>query len=326
MADATVSRLGAINAGSDKQELFLKVFSGEVMSVFDETNLMKPLHMTRTITSGKSAQFPKIGTSSAAYHAPGDEIVGTSINHAEVNVAIDGLLISHAFIASIDDAVNHYDVRSEYSHQLGQALANKYDKQCLIQLLNGAAASATLTGGKAGGAVTLSADTDDLVGDTIAGHILSIAKLMDQNDIPENDRYIILDPVQYYAIVSGTKAINRDWGGSGSFADGEVLRIAGINVLKSNHLPQMASAVTSDDANMINTDNNYQYDARKCLALAFHRSALATVQLLGLKVESEWDIRRQGTLLLAKFALGTKFIRPESCFQIKYSANQSSRA
>ena len=58
MSDATPSRMGSINGASDKFALFLKVFSGEVLTTFDELNIMKGLHMTRTISSGKSAQFP----------------------------------------------------------------------------------------------------------------------------------------------------------------------------------------------------------------------------------------------------------------------------
>lgn len=53
MADATVSRLGAINGGSDKTALFLKVFSGEVLTAFESTNVMMPLHLVKSISSGE---------------------------------------------------------------------------------------------------------------------------------------------------------------------------------------------------------------------------------------------------------------------------------
>ena len=58
MSDATPSRLGQVNGANSAFALFLKVFSGEVLTTFDELNIMKSLHMTRTISSGKSAQFP----------------------------------------------------------------------------------------------------------------------------------------------------------------------------------------------------------------------------------------------------------------------------
>ena len=60
MASATPSRFGSINSGADGSfandyALFLKVFSGEILTAFAETNLVMPLHMVRTIASGKTA-------------------------------------------------------------------------------------------------------------------------------------------------------------------------------------------------------------------------------------------------------------------------------
>ena len=40
---------------------------------------MLGMTMTRQISSGKSAQFPVVGTTSSSYHTPGNEITGSSI-------------------------------------------------------------------------------------------------------------------------------------------------------------------------------------------------------------------------------------------------------
>jgi hypothetical protein len=265
-----------------------------------------------------------IGTAAAEYHVPGAEIVGAKIGHEEQVVVIDGLLISHAFISNLDEAMNHYDVRGPYAHNLGQALANKYDRQCLIQAYNGGGQTTTITGGKPSAAnIIIAPNVDDLLGDNLVEHVFTMARMMDQNDVPDSDRYVVFDPIQYHKIVSSTKALNRDWGGSGSYAEGEVLRIAGINILKSNHLPPVANDTTADTG--IISGNTYTGDFRRFLAVGFHKSAIGTVQLMGLKVESEYDIRRQGHLMVAKFALGTKWLRPESCYQINYTTNQSAR-
>ena len=55
--NTTASRLGQINGANDAQALFLKVFSGEILTTFEEMNVMKGLHTIRTISNGKSAQF-----------------------------------------------------------------------------------------------------------------------------------------------------------------------------------------------------------------------------------------------------------------------------
>lgn len=55
MANATTLRIGANNGGTDKDELFYKVFAGEVLTAFEEANKTLDKHMIRTIQSGKSA-------------------------------------------------------------------------------------------------------------------------------------------------------------------------------------------------------------------------------------------------------------------------------
>ena len=116
-----ISRLGASNLGADKDALFLKVFSGEVLQVFEENNALLPLVRQRTISSGKSAQFPVTGVATAKYHTPGESIMGsgtdtsspadgvldsskylTQMKHTERVISIDGMLVSSAFIGDID--------------------------------------------------------------------------------------------------------------------------------------------------------------------------------------------------------------------------------
>ena len=159
MANATPSRLGAANGAvanfDQKNALFLKVFAGEVLTAFDETNVMKDLHVSRTISSGKSAQFPVTGKANAAYHTVGTPLLGTqNIKHNEIVVNIDDVLIADTFIANIDEAKNHYDVRAEYSRLLGMALAKQFDVRCLQLGVLAARASATVTGGNGGTAIT----------------------------------------------------------------------------------------------------------------------------------------------------------------------------
>ena len=136
-------RIGSNKWGSDVAALFLKKFAGEVMTVFDEKNIMKPLHTIRTITKGKSAQFPVIGTANAGYYTPGTDILNlhddgdgangglNSFKQTEVIINIDKVLMASTFISSIDELVSHFDVRAPYSHQLGEALANQFDKNVL---------------------------------------------------------------------------------------------------------------------------------------------------------------------------------------------------
>ncbi len=318
MANATPSRLGVVNGASPSDfattnALFLKVFAGEVLTAFDETNVMKDLHVSRTIASGKSASFPVTGKANAAYHTAGTPLLGTqAIKHNEIVINIDDVLVADTFIANIDEAKNHYDVRAEYSRLLGMALAKAFDTRTMRVGLLAARSAATITGQNGGSALVSATSGTD--GAALAAAIFNAAQVMDEKDVPENDRVAIVKPEQYYNLVQTTSVINRDWGGAGVYADGTVLRVAGIQIVKSNNLPTANVAAVSGE------NNTYSGDFSTTTALVMQKSAIGTVKLMDLAVErtsGDFEVMYQGTLMVAKYAMGHGVLRPECAVEIK---------
>jgi len=327
MANATVSRLGLVNnSGTGFDALFLKIFSGEVLTSFTRNNIFnEQLHSVRTITSGKSAQFPVLGTATAAYHTVGNPLVGANqIKANEKIITIDDLLIAQSFIANIDELKNHYDVRATYADELGKALAKTYDENVAKQIANASRASTTLSGGNGGIVLTLAngnTASSDVTGDEIAAAIYDIAQTMDERDIPPTDRFCVLPPAEYYKLAeSATRTVDTDFNpqGNGSFASGKVQQVAGIPVMMSNNVPQSNRSAASGENNAYNGDDS------KTIGLVFHKSAVGTVKLMDMTTEisgSDYGIMYQGTLMVAKYALGHGILRPECAATIKLSAS-----
>jgi hypothetical protein len=309
MGNATPSRLGQINTSGQTDALFLKVYAGEVMTAFTETNVMMEKHMVRTISSGKSAQFPATWKADAAYHTPGNELTGSQkIKHSERIINIDDLLVSDTFIANIDEAMNHYDVRSIYSSEQGRALARKADKQLLQVGILAARAAATITGGF-GGSKLVNANFE-LDAENLVQGIFAAGQVMDEKDIPQEDRYCFLKPKHYNLLAQYTKLYNKDWGGMGVYAEGKLVKVDNITLVKTNNLP--TTNVSADSG----TKNTYDGDFTNTVSLIMHRSAIGTVKLLDLAVESEYEIWRQGTLMVAKYAMGHGILRPEAAVEL----------
>tara|TARA_A100001388_G_scaffold1012_1_gene740 strand:+ start:6071 stop:7057 length:987 start_codon:yes stop_codon:yes gene_type:complete len=328
MANATVSRLGLVNAtGTSFDALFLKVFSGEVLTAFGQNNIFdERLHTVRTIASGKSASFPVLGTASAAYHVIGEPLVGANqIKANEKIINIDDMLISQAVVAKLDELKNHYDVRSIYSAELGKALAKAYDQNVAKTICNASRASTTLTGGNGGLVLTLptgNTNSAAVTGDELVAAIYDIAQEFDARDIPPTDRFCVLPPAEYYKIPeSATRIIDTDFNpqGNGSVAAGRVSMVAGIPVMMSNNVPQ-----TNVASSPSGTNNSYAGDDSKTLGMVFHKSAVGTVKLQDMTTEisgADYGIMYQSTLLLAKYALGHGILRPECAATIKLSAS-----
>lgn len=314
------SRLGLVNnAGGGSwagdNAMFLQVFAGEVLTAFRKATIFEPLHSVRTIASGKSASFPIIGLNSAAYHTPGTMLTGTQVKHAEAVIKIDDKLVSNVFIADIDEAKNHYDVRAPYSTEMGNALAYTFDKNVAAMIAKAARTATNFNTDLPGGTriKIVAASKSAITGAQLATALFSAAQKMDENNLPENDRYCVLAPAEYYKLVQTTDVINRDWGGAGAYADGTVLKVAGITILKSNHLPTTNRSAASGE------QNDYSADYTKSVALVFNKMAVGTVKLMDLKMEqtgSDVHALWQGTFMVASMALGTNILRPDCAVEI----------
>jgi hypothetical protein len=314
------SRLGVVNTTTDgswaqDNNLFLQVFAGEVLTAFRRATIFEPLHTVRTIASGKSASFPIIGLNSAAYHTPGTMLIGSRVKHAEAVIKIDDKLTSNVFIADIDEAKNHYDVRAPYSAEMGNALAYTFDRNIAAMVAKAARTSTNFNTDLPGGTRIKIVATSKaaITGAQLATALFSAAQRMDENNLPENDRYCVLAPAEYYKLVQTTDVINRDWGGAGAYSDGTVLKVAGITILKSNHLPTTNRSTASGE------QNDYSANFTDSVALAFNKQAVGTVKLMDLKMEQTGaDVHAlwQGTFMVASMALGTSVLRPDCAVEI----------
>jgi len=263
-------------------------------------------------------QFPVLGKASGGYHTPGTEINGLGIASNEVVITIDDLLISHVSIANIDEAMSHYDVRAPYSAELGRFLSYTLDKQLLQMGVLAARASARITGEAGGSVITDAAAATD--SNSLIADIFAAAQKFDEKDVPDYDRVVFLRPAQYYAVAQNTKVLNKDWGGAGVYADGKVLRIAGMDIVKTNHLPNTvisAGSVLAGSQNTGTVTNKYAGDFSTTVALAMQKSALGTVKLMDLSMEAEYQISRQSTLMVAKYAMGHGIKAPQCAVEIK---------
>lgn len=310
MANATVTAFGQNNGSGASDALFLKVFGGEVLAAFEEANTVMDKHTVRTISSGKSAQFPATWKVTAGYHTPGAEIVGQTSNVSERVITIDDLLLASVFIASIDEAKSHFDVRSIYSKEVGRALAYQWDKNVLQTGVLAARASATVTGANGGSTLTSATTLYKTSATDLAAGLVAATQAMDEKDIPESeDKFAFIRPAQYYLLAQNKDLVDRDYTlGNGDYAKANILYAGGCRLVKTNHLP-----IT----NIASGPTQYQGDFSKTAALVMTRQAVGTVKLLDLAQEMAYDIRRQGTLVVAKYAVGHGILRPECAVELK---------
>lgn len=313
MTAATATRLGETNqAGSNYTGLFLEVFGGEVMGIYQDATVAMNRHVNRTITSGKSAQFPAYGRVSASYHTVGSELVGQAANVAEQTILIDDMLVADVFLAELDELMNHFDMSGPYASEIAFALANANDQNILRLAVLAARASATVTDGD-GGTVITDADGDTSAASLLAS-VFSGQQSFDEKNIPQEGRQLFLKPAQYSLLAQNTTILDADYSSqSGDLGAGTTgPRLAGFELVKSNNV-----ATTNNTSGPA----AYQGYFNNSICTATHSSAIGTVSLKGLTVEVTRDPRRLGHLLTARQAIGSDILRPESAIEFRTAAS-----
>jgi hypothetical protein len=327
MANVSLDRLGQVKGTGAVDALFLKLGMSELLDAFDRTCVFKGKIKERNIKGGKSAAFQVSGRADAAYHVPGQPILGATNSPGDRNeqiINLDGLLIADQVIYDLDELMNYVDVRQDVTHQLGEALAREWDKRA-ARVLYAAAKSVTEPLSKAGNAgrigqsQTLSAGyaaaTNNAKGDELVSKISALKVAMQKKDVPTDNLLCVVGPDEYDFLLDSTRSINADFNGAsgenGSFASGRILRVKGIPVVMSNHVTQAAYTNGTYDKNTA-----YQQDLSKNKAIVFHRDAIGALTLRspGLQVTpagGDFNIMYQATLMVARMAIGMGVLRAE---------------
>ncbi|WAT31170.1 hypothetical protein [Pseudomonas sp. GXZC] len=312
---------------ADKLALFLKVFGGEVLTAFMRRAVTMDKHMVRTIQNGKSASFPVMGRTGGYYLAPGESLDDKrgDIKHSEKVIQIDGLLASDVLIYDIEDAMNHYDVRAEYSAQLGEALAIAADGAVLAEMaalcnlpaandenIEGLGSASVLGVGKA-------ADLSDpaKLGLAILAQLTIARAKLTKNYVPAADRKFYTTPENYSAILA---ALLPNAANFSALTDPETGNIRNVMSFEVIEVPHLTAGGAGDD--LAGTNRKHAFpataggDVRVALdnvvGLFNHRSAVGTVKLRDMALERARRSEYQADQIIGRYAMGHGGLRPEA--------------
>ena len=307
-----------------KYATYLKLFSGELFKAYESSCIAKGTVQNRTLKNGKSLQFMFTGRMTADYHVPGTPILGDGNPPlAEKTIVMDDLLVSSAFVYSLDETLAHYSLRSEISKKIGYALAEAYDKKVFRTIALAAREASPVTaapGPEPGGSVIKLGAGNEYNAQALVDSFFEAASILDEKNVPRNGRTAVLSPRQYYALISqvDSNILNRDYGNTqGNLTSGQGLyEIAGIQIKRSNNLPFMAGTVAA-----VNGENNfYGGDFSNSCGLIYMRDAAAVVSSIGPQVQTTGsDVRTmyQGDIIVGRMAMGVGTLNPAAAIELQ---------
>jgi len=302
----------------DNRGLFLDVFGGEVLTAFDLATVTLDKHNVKTVGGGqRSFRFPKTWKASAEYHVPGTEMMGTEIETGEISITIDDILVSHTALSDIDSMLSHFDVRSEYSAQMGRALARVFDKNVFRQIIKAARTAAD--GPFPGGDKIFGLGSSTTGAQWIDAIRLANLKFFNLSVPEEQARYMSVTAETFNKIKFAKDANGqflvldqdlRHSGAGGIEGRAQTLNIDGVQVVKSLNMPN------TDETSAAGVYSKYRANYATTTGCIWTADAVATVKLMDIGFESERDTRRLEDFLVAKMLTGHGTLRPECAIEL----------
>lgn len=328
-------------AGANK--LWLPLWSGEVINAYDEFNIFENLITNKSIAGGYSYEFPVTGTVAlnASWDA-GEELMGGDSSSTTFKVNLDKRpMAAHFETDNVDLLVTQWDYRSELARQAGLTLANTRDKQ-IISAIIAAGVVAPLTSDPRGlqvanfPAPAIVDTSTSAIGvavsscsETVALSILQKIEdylvFMQENNYPVQNVYCAVTPkvfqvIRALGIPRSTSnftnvpmfTMSDDYGAGAPISSGmnmlsDTLDYMGVKIVKTNHIPKSNLGSTPIGGAKYNLD----VSKVNIFGMIFQPEAVAGLSLMGMKVDTVQDVRRNTQFTVASMLKGTGILRPE---------------
>ena len=340
MPDVTISRPGQNQLAGDELALFLRKFSGEVLTTFEQLVATAGAYRSRKISGGKSYQFPAISRAGAKRFTVGDNLLVTAgyqnqIEHTDRTIYIDNPVIADVVIADFDEAVSHYEFRQEYSRKLAEALAIPHDQHALSTMV--AAARSALTFAHAdyvSDRVLNKGATGYDSADKITAALFEAQTIFRKNDAPDMGNTCFLRPDEYglllwaYGSATPSALANADYGTLGDLSSGQIMKpIAGFTIKSTKNLPSTDLSAVSTDLGGTGSNDvfgasgiGYNGDFSTTVGVCVNDQAIGSVNVWDLGIQSEYKIELQGNLTVARHSEGFGVLRPEVAVELSSAA------
>ena len=287
------------------------VYSKQVLNFFRKASVAEAI--TNTDYSGEisaygdSVRIIKEPTITVYQYERGANITQTKLTDQETTLVVDTANAFKFIVDDIESNMSHVNWREIAASSAAYSLKDAFDENVLAKISAGISASnpdhilgADASVGSAGLAETSA--SIDLGASAEVDPLDLMARLLDQQNVPEEGRWFVASPEFYEELSqSDSKLLSVDYNaGQGSIRNGLISsgKLRGFSMYKSNNVPSTSTATGQ--------------------VMCGHISAVATAQTI-VNTEVIRDPSSFGDIVRGLHVHGVKVLRPEACVQAFYT-------
>lgn len=236
---------------------------------------------------GDTVNIPFLGNESALDKSAETAVTYTANTDKNISLSINKFKYVAKLVEDIATVQSKYDLFSNYRDKIAYALANAVDSDILALTASIANSVGTASSVALSGVITTSA-------------IISAVRFLDANDVPQEDRYMVVDAYGREDLLGITDFIRYDAGGKtpAPVNTGEIGELYGLKVLFSNNVNSAASVAWG---------------------MVFHKDAFAIALQKDVTVKSEYSVDYIGTKVVGYEIYGLTYARTDHAVLLRYA-------
>ena len=308
-------------AGQTNSFFLPSVYSKKVLNFFRKASVVEAITNTdyagEISAFGDSVKIIKEPVISVSDYTRGSDTTATKLTDQELTLVVDSAKAFKFIVDDIETNMSHVNFKEVATSSAAYALRDSYDAAVIAAMFSGVstsspdhvlgadASAATQTMGQhQGGSNSIDLTGSDGTGADPLDVMAFMAKLLDEQSIPEEGRWFVAPPSFYNELSqSGSKLMSVDFNaGQGSIRNGLVSsgKLRGFDMYKSNNV---AAASTASGKIM-----------------AGHISSTATAQTI-ISTEVLRDPSSFGDIVRGLHVYGAKVLRPEALVTAFYTVD-----
>jgi hypothetical protein len=298
-----------------------KIYSKKVLNFFRKASVVEAITNTdyagEISAFGDSVRIIKEPVISVSDYTRGSDTTQTKLTDQEISLVVDSAKAFKFIVDDIETNMSHVNFKEVATSSAAYALRDSYDAAVIATMFSGVstsspdhvlgadASAATQTMGQhQGGSNAIDLTGSDGTGTDPLDVMSFMAKLLDEQSIPEEGRWFVAPPSFYNELAqSGSKLLSVDFNaGQGSIRNGLVSsgKLRGFDMYKSNNVAAASTATGK--------------------IMAGHISSTATAQTI-ISTEVLRDPSSFGDIVRGLHVYGAKVLRPEALVSAFYTVD-----
>ena len=298
-----------------------KIYSKKVLNFFRKASVVEAITNTdyagEIAAFGDSVRIIKEPVISVSDYTRGSDTTATKLTDQELTLVVDSAKAFKFIVDDIETNMSHVNFKEVATSSAAYALRDSYDAAVIATMFSGVstsspdhvlgadASAATQTMGQhQGGSNSIDLLGSDGTGTDPLDVMSFMAKLLDEQSVPEEGRWFVAPPSFYNELAqSGSKLLSVDFNaGQGSIRNGLVSsgKLRGFDMYKSNNVAAASTATGK--------------------IMAGHISSTATAQTI-ISTEVLRDPSSFGDIVRGLHVYGAKVLRPEALVTAFYTVD-----